>query len=635
MDGLSVLYQSTAASPLYEIGNAHGWLSKSSKTADTEYHLSGRLYLAKSGWLLLSVPNALVRGVFDAMSHAGAELPLAGTMNVPNVDKELLNAHISVMTAADVEAIGANKINERGHSFKYALGHVKELTPNNIDGVSKVWAIQISSPELSALRKSYGLSALPKDEPFHITVAVRRKNVLRENDVSKFDTASGRGELKAAADAETTYECNCSGRCTCQPNCVCKKSCCATEKSANEGAPWGTPADKLPWRERVEVYAHDPKGRIYGGIYNTDKSFAVPGGGIDPGEDPGQAALRELEEETGFQATNPRVLPIAPVDNPWSDKHRQEKQRNFAGSRTHFVAVDILKKMRRKNLDKWDAAQRKMYDPTAAEQMMANHKTFMAPSVAAGRLAALRHIIANAAKKTATDLLPGGAADNVPDSKFPKKDLALGVKDEREHTSNDQIAKEIAKDHLQEDPAHYEKEKLKSVRKTPQIILQLRAAKEHSDNKRYDQKNQILKSLMTASPQDWVVDDPKPYHMGITHAPTKFRFHADPLIIPPVVPVMAKAAGGNPYAKHLAATPIAYDKNQTVWQNVVKHLKNVKHRGDWQQTADQNADDLKAELDPNYKLQRNMAIARGEYPKPNIATEIVRRHGDGVLNALA
>jgi 8-oxo-dGTP pyrophosphatase MutT (NUDIX family) len=766
MDGLSVLYQSTAASPLYEIGNAHGWLSKSSKTAGAEYHLSGRLYLAKSGWLLLSVPNALVRGVFDAMSHAGAELPLAGTMNVPNVDKELLNAHISVMTADDVEAIGANKINERGHSFKYALGHVKEITPNNIDGVSKLWAIQIASPELSALRKSYGLSALPKDEPFHITVAVRRKNVLRENDVSKFDTASGRGELKAAAAAETTYDCNCSGRCSCPPNCVCKKSCCAGEKAANAGAvqqrvrvvlpykgkylletlnnpKWpqnlgkrrfigggvesgetpaqtaaremfeelgvkikptafralgadpnnphehylelakhklkpgnfkatvgsdpiitlahGDPsgddyigpdikkllapvlkkaAEKLPWRERAEVYARDPiTGKLYGGKWDNDGSFALPGGGIDPGEDPATAALRELEEETGIKATNARVLPVAPVDFPWTAKMRAEKAKqgrgNFAGSRTHFIAADIVNHAQGKKLDFWAAKDRGYYDPTEALAIMQSVKKYNAPTIATARIAALNHLIANAAKKTAADLLPGGAADNVPDSEFPKKDLALGVKDEREHTSNDQIAKEIAKDHLQEDPAHYKKEELKSVRKMPQILLQLRAAKEHSDNKRYDQKNQILKSLMTASPQDWVVDDPKPYHMGITHAPTKFRFHADPLIIPPVVPVMAKAAGVNPYAKHLSATPIAYDKNQTVWQNVVKHLKNVKHRGDWQQTADQNADDLKAELDPNYKLQRNMAIARGEYPKPNIATEIVRRHGDGVLNALA
>ena len=602
MDGLSVLYQSTQTSPFYTIGNAHGWLSKSAKTAGAEYHLSGRLYLAKSGWLLLSVPNALVRGVFDAMSHAGAELPLAGTMNVPNVDKELLNAHISVLTADEVASIGANKINERGHSFKYALGPVKEITPGNIDGVSKIWAIQVASPELSALRKSYGLSALPNgDHPFHITVAVRKRNVLRANDVSKFDTAAGRGELKAAA---------------------------------HEGAPWGTPTDKLPWRERVEVYAHDPKGRIYGGIWNTDKSFAVPGGGIDPGEDPGQAALRELEEETGIKATNPRVLPIAPVDNAWSDKHRQEKQRNFAGSRTHFVAVDILNKLRRKNLDKWDAAQRKMYDPTAAEKMMANHTNFMAPSVAAGRLAALRHIIANAAKKTAADLLPGGAADNIPDSKFPKHELATGAADEHEHTSNDQIAKEIAKDHLQEDPRYYEKEKLNEKKAMPAIIRKLREAKEHSDNKRYDQKNQILKTLMAEAPHEWVVDDPEPYHMGITHAPTKFKFHADPLIIPTVVPVRAKAAA-NPYLTHLTQTPIKYDQNQSLLQNVMSHVRNVKARGDKQVALDRNTESWRDTLIPGHREQKYLAIARGQYPKQDFATQFIHERGDGVLNALS
>ena len=525
MDGLSVLYPATQPSPLYNIGNAHGWLAKSSKTAGAEYHLSGRLYLAKSGWLLLAVPNALVRGVFDAMSHAGAELPLAGTMNVPNVDKELLNAHISVMTAEEVEKIGANKINERGHSFRYSLGAIKEITPTSASNISKAWAIQVSSPELSALRKSYGLSALPNgDHQFHITVAVRRKNVLRENTVSKFDAAAGRGELKAAAENKTTYECNCSGRCTCPPSCICKKSCRAEEKFAHEGAPWGTPPDKLPWRERVEVYAHDPKGRIYGGIWNTDKSFAVPGGGID----------------------------------------------------------------------------------------------------AAGRLAALQHIIANIAKKTSDK-----TANN-----FLTQKQATRIADEHKHTSNDKVTEEIADNCLQKSAERSEKEELNSVRKTPQIILQLRAAKEHSDNKRYDQKNQILKKLMAEAPHEWVVDDPAPYHMGITHAPTKFKFHADPLIIPPVVPVQSKAAA-NPYLTHLTQTPIKYDRNQSLWQNVMAHVRNVKARGDNQIALDKNTESWRATLVPGYRERMNLAIARGQYPKQDFVTSFIHDRGDSVLNALS
>lgn len=192
MDGFSILDQRSwrpelyADTPEYKAGNAFGWLYRGNKQAAMNYPLSGRLYCAKSGWLLLSVPNALVRGVFDALSAPGTELPLAGVMNVPNVDADVLNAHISVMNAAEVSSIGCDKINERGHMFSYRLGGMKEINVKNVDGVSKVWAIQVYSPELMALRKSYGLSPLMNgDHAFHITVAVRRKHVLQDNGVSK------------------------------------------------------------------------------------------------------------------------------------------------------------------------------------------------------------------------------------------------------------------------------------------------------------------------------------------------------------------------------------------------------------------------------------------------------------------
>jgi hypothetical protein len=60
-------------------------------------------------------------------------------------------------------------------------------------------------------------------------------------------------------------------------------------------------------------------------------------------------------------------------------------------------------------------------------------------------------------KKAAKDKIPGGLADNAPDSGFAAKDLRKGQKVEREHTSDPELAKEIAKDHLTEDPAYYDK----------------------------------------------------------------------------------------------------------------------------------------------------------------------------------
>jgi hypothetical protein len=116
------------------------------------------------------------------------------------------------MTAAEVEKVGADNINERGHMFGYSLGAMTEITPKNVDGISKIWAIQVASPALSSLRKSYGLTPLINgDHAFHITVAVRRKHVLANNSVGKCNETSAeksdeqrncnttsRGELKAA-----------------------------------------------------------------------------------------------------------------------------------------------------------------------------------------------------------------------------------------------------------------------------------------------------------------------------------------------------------------------------------------------------------------------------------------------------
>ena len=61
----------------------------------------------------------------------------------------------------------------------------------------------------------------------------------------------------------------------------------------------------------------------------------------------------------------------------------------------------------------------------------------------------------------AKDAIPGGLADDAKDSEFDTEQLKAGIKSELEHTSDKDIAKEIAKDHLKEDPMYYTK--LKSM----------------------------------------------------------------------------------------------------------------------------------------------------------------------------
>lgn len=59
------------------------------------------------------------------------------------------------------------------------------------------------------------------------------------------------------------------------------------------------------------------------------------------------------------------------------------------------------------------------------------------------------------------DKMPGGKGDNAPDENFDAKALALGVKTEmEEHGLDAERAKEIAKDHLTEDPGYYALEKV-------------------------------------------------------------------------------------------------------------------------------------------------------------------------------
>jgi 8-oxo-dGTP pyrophosphatase MutT (NUDIX family) len=150
---------------------------------------------------------------------------------------------------------------------------------------------------------------------------------------------------------------------------------------------------ELPWRERVEVFAISPDKKVYGGKWLDDKSFATPGGGIDPGEDAAQAAVREYLEETGMNIINPRLASYGPVDNPWSDKYRQAKQRNFAGSRTHFVLADLAGQNENAGeLDAWSAEDKRLYDLREALAMMRNKK-FLAPAIAEVRKQILRDLL--------------------------------------------------------------------------------------------------------------------------------------------------------------------------------------------------------------------------------------------------
>lgn len=166
-----------------QLAKLHVWLNKTAANTVTSYGLQGRLIRSNSGWILLEVPNALVRGAFGALNEPGVELPVKDTGDPDST----LRAHISVMRPEELEAIGNPTLTELGQRFNYTLGPIKTCQPAGWADVSKVWFIEVQSPALKTLRKSYGLTPLPNQNKFefHITIAIRRRHVLGTNTVAK------------------------------------------------------------------------------------------------------------------------------------------------------------------------------------------------------------------------------------------------------------------------------------------------------------------------------------------------------------------------------------------------------------------------------------------------------------------
>lgn len=119
-------------------------------------------------------------------------------------------------------------------------------------------------------------------------------------------------------------------------------------KTPLDGLPRATPGrivrrmnDGLPYRPCVGVVLVNAAGLVFvGERADTPDAWQMPQGGIDAGETPKEAALRELEEETGVPALLVEVeaetagwvrydLPDNLVGKMWKGRYRGQEQKWF------------------------------------------------------------------------------------------------------------------------------------------------------------------------------------------------------------------------------------------------------------------------------------------------------------------
>jgi putative (di)nucleoside polyphosphate hydrolase len=96
----------------------------------------------------------------------------------------------------------------------------------------------------------------------------------------------------------------------------------------------------LRYRRGVGIMLLDPRRRVFAGRrIDTPEAWQMPQGGIDPGESPRQAALRELEEETGTAKAEILAetkdwlryeLPPERRQRLWGGRYRGQEQKWFA-----------------------------------------------------------------------------------------------------------------------------------------------------------------------------------------------------------------------------------------------------------------------------------------------------------------
>ena len=131
--------------------------------------LKGTLKKAPDNFVYLNIPNNVINGLVLMLDYEGVEKPPYDLKSFNRV-----GAHISVIGTREYEDHNLGEIKEIGQEFNFHFKGFKRVNPEGWDGMQQVYFMEVESPEIEKLRKSYGLSKLIDGHQFHITVGVKK-----------------------------------------------------------------------------------------------------------------------------------------------------------------------------------------------------------------------------------------------------------------------------------------------------------------------------------------------------------------------------------------------------------------------------------------------------------------------------
>jgi hypothetical protein len=144
-----------------------------------QYEQTGILKQKPNGFLYLEVSSDYIADALQLIEVPGKLIPARHYTS-----KKGIGAHISVMYEDEQTLNEIWEIKELGQQYTFQILELRTVRIRKDNQVKKLWLIAVSSPELEALRMSYGLSPLLKSHDFHITVGtqVAEKTVLFEEE---------------------------------------------------------------------------------------------------------------------------------------------------------------------------------------------------------------------------------------------------------------------------------------------------------------------------------------------------------------------------------------------------------------------------------------------------------------------